>query len=103
STPQGPFRNWRINVNAGAGSSWGREHLNLWGNVNGNFNLDSFWGGYFGFNYNAPSLSTGMLRGGPAFLNEANLGGWGGVFSDGRKPVNADLNVNWNVRPESGS
>jgi hypothetical protein len=103
SSAQGPFRNWRLNLNTWAGSSWGREHLNLGGNINGNFQLTSFWGGYFGVNYNATSLSTGMLRGGPAFLSEANWGGWGGLFTDGRKPVNADLNLNWNVRPESGS
>jgi hypothetical protein len=101
STAQGPFRNWRLNVNAWNGASWGWEHANPGGNVNGNFQLKNFWGGYMGVGYNATSLFVGLLRGGPAFLMDAGFNGWGGLNSDSRKPLQLNLNVNWSVRPES--
>jgi hypothetical protein len=103
SAPIGPFRRFRVNVNAWVGSSWGRERYNPGGNVNGDFQLSNFWGGYAGVNYNATALSTGLLRGGPAFLVEPNLNGWSGLYSDARRPVQLNLHFNWNVRTESDS
>jgi hypothetical protein len=103
STPQGPFRRWRINVNGWTGTSWGREHRHVGGNVNGSFELANFWGGWMGVNHNGSSLSTGLLRGGPAFLVEPNWNGWAGLNSDSRRAVQLNLNLNWNVRPESDS
>ncbi len=103
STPQGPFRNWRINVNGWNTLTWGGERTETGGNINGNFGLKNFWGGYLGVNYGSAAWSTGFLRGGPAMRTEANWNGWGGFNSDSRKPVQGYFNWWWNVRPESDS
>ncbi|MGD2069905.1 MAG: DUF5916 domain-containing protein [Gemmatimonadota bacterium] len=103
STPQGPFRRWRINLNAWNGFSWGMERYNSGGNVNGSFQLANFWWGYAGVNYNHGGLSNGLLRGGPAMRREPQWNGWSGLGTDERKPVRLNLNANWNVRPESDS
>ncbi|MBW3534937.1 MAG: carbohydrate binding family 9 domain-containing protein [Gemmatimonadetes bacterium] len=103
STPQGPFRRWRLNANAWSTWSWGGERMGTGGNVNGNFQLVNFWGGYMGVNHSARAWSTGLLRGGPAILREANWNGWYGLNSDSRKPVRLSMNGWWNARPESDS
>jgi hypothetical protein len=103
SAPQGPFRRWRLNTNAWSSWSYGGERYASGGNVNGNFQLTSFWGGYLGLNREWGGLSNGVLRGGPAFRRESRWNGWGGVYSDSRRAVQVDLSTWWSVRPESDS
>ena len=108
STPQGIFRRWALTINGWSRWSFGGEHYSVGGNVNGNFQLTNFWGGYGGLNYNGGALSKGFLRGGPAMATESNLVGWWGLESDSRKPVQLALNGqletmhresdSWNVR-----
>ncbi len=103
SSPQGPFRRWRLNANGFGSWSYGGERYSSGGNVNGNFQLRNFWSGYLGVNHNTRGYSNGILRGGPSFLREAQWNGWGGLNSDSRRAVQLNLNDWWNVRPESDS
>ncbi len=103
STPGAHLLRWNVNVNGWSSYTFGGEHTGAGGNVNGSFTLRSFWNGYTGIGHNVEALSTGILRGGPAFVREAGWSGWYGVSSDSRQPLRVGLNGWWGARPESGS
>jgi len=86
-TPGRTFRSWGINFNQWAGWSFGGERVSIGGNVNGNFQLGNYWGGYGGINRNLSVLSTSALRGGPAFLRPARTNYWFGMYTDQRRAV----------------
>jgi len=77
----------RLNVNLNQWSSWshGGDRYSVGGNLNLNFTFLNYWGGYFGVNREFEGLTTGALRGGPAFIRPGSLNGWGGFYSDERK------------------
>jgi hypothetical protein len=101
--PMGPFRQWRVNTSWWSSRTWGNEVTGYGGNVNGNFQLGSFWGGYTGVNVNTGGVSTNLLRGGPSVRNETGWSGWGGMYTDSRRALQLNLNGNWNRAPESDS
>jgi hypothetical protein len=103
SSPQGPFRRYRLNLNAWDGWTTGWEHYGGGGNINGNFQLQSYWGGYGGINYNGVGVNTAVLRGGPAYLKEPNWNWWYGFNSDDRKSVRFFFNGWGNARFASES
>ena len=103
STPQGPFRNWFVNLNAWNVWNYDRDRAGTGGNVNVNFQLRNFWHGYAGVNQELGAWSDGMLRGGPLVRTEGQTNFWGGFGSDARKPVRINVNSWGNVRPESDS
>ena len=103
TTPQGPFRNWLVNLNAWNVWNYGLDRAGTGGNVNVNFQLQNFWHGYGGVNQEMGAWSDGLLRGGPLFRTEAQTNFWGGFGSDARKPVRINVNSWGNVRPESDS
>ena len=103
STPQGPFRNWFVNLNAWNVWNYGRDRTGTGGNLNVNFQLQNFWNGYGGVNQEMGAWSDGLLRGGPLFRTEAQTNFWAGMGSDARKPVRINVNSWGNVRPESDS
>lgn len=97
------FRSWRLNTNAWSAWTFGGEHANVGGNVNGGATLHSNWNFHGGINANAGGLNTALLRGGPAFRTEPSYNGWAGLNTDGRKAVQGSMNLNWSVRPDSDS
>ncbi len=103
STPQGPFRNWFVNLNAWNVWNYDRDRAGTGGNLNLNFQLRNFWQGYAGANHEFEAWSDGLLRGGPLFRTEAQTNFWAGFGSDARKPVRINVNTWGNVRPESDS
>ena len=103
STPQGPFRNWSVNLNAWNLWNYDRDRTGTGGNLNLNFQLLNFWYGYGGVNQELGAWSDGLLRGGPLFRAEARTNFWAGFGSDARKPVRINVNSWGNVRPESDS
>ena len=103
STPQGPFRNWFVNLNAWNVWNYDRDRTGTGGNLNVNFQLQNFWNGYGGVNQEMGAWSDGLLRGGPLFRTEAQTNFWAGMGSDARKPVRINVNSWGNVRPESDS
>jgi hypothetical protein len=96
------FRSWRLGVNEWAGWTLGGERAATGANVNGNFQLKSFWGGYGGLNREASSLAVGALRGGPAIVRPGSTNTWFGMHSDRRRPVSLSLDGNASREDETG-
>lgn len=103
STPGAHLLNWSVNVNGWSGWTFGGEHVSLGGNVNGSLQHKSRWGGYAGIGRQGGTLSTGLLRGGPAMIREAGTNGWLGLWSDSRKALQVNWNNHWGYRGESES
>jgi hypothetical protein len=87
------FREWNINNNFWTGVDYGGEMISLGGNFNGGFQLNNYWGGGGGINYNGSAYSSSLLRGGPAFQRPASWSFWSYLYTDNRKAVQGNLNV----------
>lgn len=81
------FRNYNINLNAWNFWTFGGERTATGGNVNGNFTLLNYWGGWGGVNRSIEAVSTRVLRGGPAMKRPGSWNAWYGLHTDNRKPV----------------
>ena len=81
------FRRLNINFNQWYGWTYGWDRLALGGNVNLNYTLLNYWGGYLGLNREWDGIATGALRGGPAFIRPGGTNGWGGFYTDERKTL----------------
>ena len=103
SAPQGPFRNWFLNLNAWNVWNYDRDRVGSGVNLNLNFRLRNFWYGYGGVNQELGAWSDELLRGGPLLRTEAQTNFWGGFGSDSRKRLRINVNSWGNVRPESDS
>ena len=103
STPQGPFRNWFVNLATWNVWNYDRDRAGTGANLNVNFQLRNFWYGYGGANHELGAWSDGLLRGGPLFRTDAQTNFWAGFGSDARKPVRINVNSWGNMRPESDS
>jgi hypothetical protein len=97
------FRRFNVNLNQWSSYSYGGERYNLGGNVNANFTLLNYWGGFFGVNPQFGGLSTSQLRGGPAMRRFGSASAWAGFFSDERKAVRIEVFGNGWRQPETGS
>ncbi|HEX8243107.1 MAG TPA: DUF5916 domain-containing protein, partial [Longimicrobium sp.] len=101
-TPVGPFRSFNVNFNGWDGRDFGGDVISRGGNLNGSWRLKNYWGFYGGVERNLASVSTGALRGGPSIVRPATTNGWGGVWSDDRKPLNGEVDLNWSREDETG-
>jgi hypothetical protein len=97
------FRRFGLNFNQNTVWSYGWDRLGAGGNVNANWQFLNYWSGYLGISRNMGGLSTGALRGGPAFRRPGLYSSWGGFNSDSRKPLSVGLNGSWWLQPESDS
>jgi hypothetical protein len=95
------FRRFRLNFTEWGFWTHGWERTALGGEVAGNWQFLNYWGGYLGAEYDARSLATGALRGGPAFLRPPTWSAWTGWWTDGRKPLSVELNGFVFSQPES--
>jgi hypothetical protein len=86
------FRRFNLNFNEWQVWNFGGDRLNVGGNVNFNWTFLNYWGGYAGFNREGGGLSTGALRGGPAFMRPGGWNGWAGLYTDDRKPLRGQVN-----------
>ncbi len=96
------FRRVQVNVNQWSGWNYNGDRLYTGGNFNWNYQLSNYWGGYMGLNRNLAGLSTGALRGGPAFVRPGAWNGFGGFNSDNRKMVRGGVNGWFWVQDEDG-
>ena len=81
------FRRYSINWNAWNFSTFGSERTATGTNINGNFTLLSYWGGFAGINREFAATNVRVLRGGPSMAYPGAWNWWAGFFSDDRKPV----------------
>jgi hypothetical protein len=96
------FRRFSINANAWNVWNFGWDRLATGANMNFNFQFLNYWGGYGGMNREFGGLSTGALRGGPAFRQPSGLNGWGGFYSDERKRLRIGMNGFYGRQEEDG-
>ena len=101
--PGDVLRRWGVNTNLWSGWSFGGEHQELAGNVNGQITTNGNRSLFAGVRVAGEGLSPTLLRGGPAFRTERGVGGWVGFNSDARQTVQASVNTNWEIRPASES
>jgi hypothetical protein len=97
------FRRLHLNFNQHTVWTWGWENVAVGGNVNGFGQFLNYWSVNAGFNQNFEALSTGALRGGPAFLEPWSWSTWAGFRSDGRKDLSVGFNGSGFNQPESQS
>lgn len=97
------FNNFMINTNLWTSSTFGPEHLNVGGNVNGGGNFRNYWGGHGGLGLNFNRLDPNLLRGGPAVRANRTTDGWLSLWSDPRRAVQLSLNANGGLAPASDS
>ena len=97
------FRQARFNFNQHTVWSWGWERLGVGGNVNGWAQFLNYWSINAGISQNFEALSTGALRGGPAFMEPYLWSAWGGFSTDGRKDLSAGIYGSGFKQPASSS
>ena len=85
------FRRWGGNLNGWNVSTFDGVRTGLGGNLNGNFELLNFWGGYGGINREAGSTSVRALWGGPSIRTPGSWNTFFGMNSDRRKKVYGSL------------
>jgi hypothetical protein len=96
------LRRYGINLNAWNFNTFGGERTATGGNINGNFTLLNYWGGWGGINREVSATSTNVLRGGPSMLYPNSLNWWAGFFSDSRKPIFFEIGT-WQWMDEARS
>ncbi|NOY77703.1 MAG: carbohydrate binding family 9 domain-containing protein [Calditrichaeota bacterium] len=85
------FRDYNLNTNMWTSWYFGGEHVGNGFNLNANFRLLNYWGGFFGINRQTQQLRTSTLRGGPAMLAPGQINSFFGFYSDSRKPISLSL------------
>ncbi|HMC77970.1 MAG TPA: DUF5916 domain-containing protein [Vicinamibacterales bacterium] len=94
-TPTKHRRSFRWNLNQWGTWNNGGDRLDLGGNINAHWTFTNEWSTGMGFNMNARNFDDRATRGvGPGAYYNANLGYWGYVNSDERKPINASTFFN---------
>jgi hypothetical protein len=95
STPQGWFRNYRIN--GGPMVNWNYDGDFVGGRVNLNLNgqLTNFWGGGIMMNRRLVGYDDRLTRGGPVMKDRAGQSIGFNINSDMRKEITARLNGNY--------
>ncbi len=101
-TPGKVFRRFNLNFNQWSSWSYGWDRLGFGGNVNANFALLNYWGGYFGLNRQFNGLSTRATRGGPALKTSGTTRFWFGFWSDDRKSIRGSASFWGGFEDESG-
>lgn len=100
--PFGIFRRLNVNVNQWRGWDFGGENLFDGGNVNGGAQFKNYWGFGAGINRQGESLSTSVLRGGPALRRPGGWGNWFNVYTDSRRKLQFQFG-GWNYWDDEGS
>ena len=93
--PFGIFR--RININANQWRGWDFSGENIFdgGNINGSAQFKNYWRVGAGINRQGESLSTTVLRGGPALRRPGGWGNWSNLSTDSRKKLRFHIG-GWN-------
>lgn len=91
------FRSARVNFNQWQGWDFSGARIFNGGNINLNAQFKNFWGMGGGFNRQGNSLSTTMLRGGPAVNYPDGWNYWFNFYSDSRQALrfNAGTSGGW--------
>jgi hypothetical protein len=97
------FRRFYFNVNQWSNWNYGWDRVNTGANFNLNYTFLNYWGGYAGLSRNIGGLSGTALRGGPGFITPNRTNTWFGWWTDGRKPLRAEISFWGGKEGESDS
>ena len=86
------FRMINFNTNHWGMFDFAGQYLGYGGNINGYMVFKNLWEMGYGLNWNTASLSTTLLRGGPAFREPGDLQPWFQLETDSRKKFSMELN-----------
>lgn len=81
------FRMLRFNSSLWSEFNFSGTFQGVGGNINANAQFTNFWNFGIGVNVQNEALSTGMLRGGPSFLEPASVTSWMSIGTDSRKKL----------------
>lgn len=90
--PFGIFRSMNLNTNHWTGFDFGLNYQGYGGNINLNATLKNLWEVGAGLNWDQQSISTSLLRGGPAFMVPGRLQPWVYIGTDQRKKLSFTVN-----------
>jgi hypothetical protein len=94
--PKGIYRNYNINGSIYSVWNFGGDNVGKGIQANGNIYLKNYWNAEAGGNVNTPSLSTGILRGGPMMKTPGTLNGRIRISTDSRKKLEFNFFTNIN-------
>ncbi len=97
------FRRFFVNVNQYSGWTYGGDRRFLGANLNGNYTLANYWGGWWGLERSFSSVAIGATRGGPAIQSPGGWNGWGGLETDDRKDIRGSVGGWFFIQRESDS
>lgn len=86
------FRTLRFNSSYWSAFDFSGKNMGFGANLNGNAQFTNYWSASLGLNGETEALSTGMLRGGPAFRAPASFAPFFHLNSDSRKKLVVELN-----------
>jgi hypothetical protein len=97
TTPQGWFRNYRINTGPNVAWNYGGDFVGGRVGMGMNGQLRNFWGAGFNFNKRIAGYDDRLTRGGPLVSGRGGQGFGVNVNSDSRRKVTGrfNANVNW--------
>ncbi|MFC2119146.1 DUF5916 domain-containing protein [Bacteroidota bacterium] len=81
------FRSLSINGSQWASWDFSGTYMGLGANINANTQFKNYWSLHTGINASSSALSSGMLRGGPAFIRPLNYTSNFNISSDNRKKI----------------
>jgi hypothetical protein len=88
-------RRKNINFNQWAGWNFDGDLRFSGGNINSHWTFTNNWTLGGGVNHNARGFNDRLTRGGPGGYVNPNWNGWSYLDTDNRKPVMANVSVNW--------
>ena len=96
------FRTFRVNFNQFSDWTFNREYKGAGGNINLNTQFKNFWYLGMGGNYDANSISTNELRGGPSLKRPSSMNFWAYIESNDQKKLVGDASYNYYLSNEKG-
>lgn len=94
--PKSIYRSYNINGSLFFATNFGGDNLGQGFQWNASMNLKNYWSAWTGGNINTPSLSTGMLRGGPIIKTPGSFNQRLGFSTDYRKKLGLEYFININ-------
>lgn len=94
------IRSSNVNTNHWTVFDFAGQYQGYGGNINGSLTFRNLWSMSAGLNWETETIETGMLRGGPAFINPAGLYPWINLRTDTRKKLSVRVYESVNLYDE---
>ena len=101
--PKGIYKSFNINSDIYLVNDFGGDWVGEGFEWNANINLKNYWNGWSGGSFNTPSLSSGMLRGGPMMKMPGSTNLRFGLSTDFRKKLVFSVSANGSFENQKSS